>query len=97
MISTERLTTIIVDALPVEKYSIIKIQTIRYPDLGLEDTQNLIKTVIIHSERLSITKKRITSRIVGVEKMVESWCNCKNPGHTVRDCKTLARKFEMEK
>ena len=32
---TEQSTTIILDALPVEKYSAIKTQAIRYPDLSL--------------------------------------------------------------
>ena len=37
VVSTERLTTIILDALPAERYSNIKIQATRDPGLSLED------------------------------------------------------------
>ena len=36
MVSTETLTTVILDALPSEKYSVIKQQAIRDPDLSVE-------------------------------------------------------------
>ena len=55
--SIERLTTIILDALPTEKCSTIKIQVIRGPDIGLEEV-NMIKTIIInHSSRSSVPKR----------------------------------------
>ena len=44
VVSTERLTTIILDALPAEEYSTIKFQPIRDPDLSLEEIMSIIKT-----------------------------------------------------
>ena len=38
-VSTERLTTIILDALTAEKYPTIKIQAISDPDLSLKDNK----------------------------------------------------------
>ena len=35
-VSTERLTTIILDALPAEMYSTVKLEAVRDPDLSLE-------------------------------------------------------------
>ena len=35
--TNERLTTIIVDALPEEMYSTVKMQSVRDPDVGLEE------------------------------------------------------------
>ena len=43
VVSTERLATIIPDALPAEKYSIIKIQATRDPDLSLEEIKIMMK------------------------------------------------------
>ena len=37
VVSNERLATIILDALPEEMYTTIKLQSIRDPDLGLEE------------------------------------------------------------
>ena len=56
-VSTERLTTIIHDALPAEMYSTVKLEAIRDPDLSLEHIQRMMRTLINHSERLSVTKK----------------------------------------
>ncbi|CAN0450095.1 unnamed protein product [Ascophyllum nodosum] len=56
-ISTERMTTIILDALPGDMYSTVKLEAIRDPDLSLEQTQRMMRTIFInHSERLSVTK-----------------------------------------
>ena len=38
-VSTERLTTIILDALPAEMYSTVKLEARRDPDLSLEHIQ----------------------------------------------------------
>ena len=57
-VSTEHLTTIILDALPPEMYSPVKLEAIQYPDLGLEQIQRMMRTIFInHSERLSVTTK----------------------------------------
>ena len=51
--SIERLITMILDALPVEKYSTTKRQAVRNPELSLEEIQSVMKTIFIdHSERL---------------------------------------------
>ena len=76
--STERLTTIILDALSAEKYLTVKLEAIRDPDLSLEQIQRMVRTIFMnHSERLSVTKiiqspKGIKGRIVGVGKLVVS-------------------------
>ena len=63
IISTERLTTIILDALPAEMYSTMKLEAIRDLDLSLEQIQRMMRTIFIinHSERLSVTKKNTES------------------------------------
>ena len=76
-VSTERSTTIILDALPVEMYSTVKPEAKRDPDLSLEQIQRMMRTILINqSERLSVTKtkilEKIKSRIVEVGKTVGS-------------------------
>ena len=57
-VTDERLTTIILDALPEEMYSTIKMQSVRDPDLGLEEIIGMMKTIFInHSERSSVPKR----------------------------------------
>ena len=78
-VSTERLTTIILDALPAEMYSTVKLEAIRDPDLSLEQIQRMMRTIFInHSERLTVTKKKSESKRyqgsnhIGVGKLVVS-------------------------
>ena len=55
-VSTEHLTTIILDALPAGMCSTVKIEAIRDPDLSLEQIQRMMRTIFInHSESLSVT------------------------------------------
>ena len=62
-ILTERLTTIILDALPAEMYSTVKLEAVRDPDLSLEQIQRMMRTIFIsHSERLSVTKNKQESK-----------------------------------
>ena len=50
--------TIILDALPAEMYSPVKLEAIQDPDLSLEQIQRMMRTIFInHSERVSVTKK----------------------------------------
>ena len=57
VVSDERLTTIILDVLPEEMYSTIEVQSIRYPDLGLEQLTSMMKKIFVnHSERSSVPK-----------------------------------------
>ena len=66
--STERLTTLILDTLPAEKYSTIKNQVIRDPDLSLNEIESLMETIFInYSERLSVTKRSQESNFKGVD------------------------------
>ena len=103
-VSTERLTTIILDALPAEMYSTVKLEAIRDPDMSLEQIQRMMRTIFInYSERLSVTKKNPEStRYQGSNRrgretdhesamstaFITCRC-CKKPGHKVRDCKKL--------
>ena len=65
-VSDERLTTIILDALPEKMYSTTKTQSIRDPELGLEKTIGMMKTIFSnHSERYSVPKE-VKSRNVKV-------------------------------
>ena len=56
-VSTERLTTIILDVLPAEMHSTVKLEAIRDPNLSLEHIQRMIRTIFSHhSERVSVTR-----------------------------------------
>ena len=70
VVSTERLTTIILEALPAETYSTIKRQATIGLDLSLEQIQRvcIVKTISIgNSQRLSVTKKNQQSNRKGRE------------------------------
>ena len=57
-VTEERLTTILLDALPEEMYSTVKMQSVRDPDLGLEDIIGMMKTIFInHSDCASVPKR----------------------------------------
>ena len=111
-ISTERITTIILDALPADMYSTVKLEAIRDPDLSLEQIQRMMRTIFInHSERLSVTKNnpeynryqgsnrrgRETGRESAMSTAFITCHYCKKAGHKVRECKQLERDCEMEK
>ena len=111
-ISTERLATIILDALPAEVYSTVELEAIRDPDLSLEQIQRIMRMIFInHSERLSATKKspesnryqgsnrggRETSRKSAMSIALITRHYCKKAGHKVRECGKLERDCEMEK
>ena len=97
---TECLTTIILEALPAEMYSTVKLEAIQDPDLSLEQIQRMVRvTFINHSERLSMTKNNQESKRCqeptrrGRENGRESamstafitTCHyCKKTGHKVR-------------
>ena len=53
MVSTETLTTVILDALPSEKYSVIKQQAIRDPDLSVERMFCLMRTIHVNDVETS--------------------------------------------
>ena len=54
-IPTERLTTLILDALPAEMYLALNLEAIRDPDLSLEHIQWMMRTIFNHLERVSVT------------------------------------------
>ena len=47
VVSTERLTTIILDGSPAEMHSIIKLKARRNPDLNLEQNERTSRTIFI--------------------------------------------------
>ena len=112
MVSTEHLTTIILDALPAEMYSTVKLEAIRDPDFRLEHIQRMMITIFInHSEKLSVTSNnresnryqgssnrrgRETGRESAMSTSLITCHYCKKPGHKVRDSQKLKREYEME-
>ena len=100
MVSTEHLTTIILDALPAEMYSTVKLEAIRDPDLSLEQIERMMRTIFInHLERVSETKKnqesnrrsRENGRASALSTPFITCHYCKKTGHEVRDCKKLEK------
>ena len=111
-ISTECLTTMILDAFPAEMYSTVKLEAILDPDLSLKHVQRMMRTIFInHSERLSVKKNNPESnryqgsnrrgRETGRESaMSTALITChyrKKTSHKVRECKKMERDCEMEK
>ena len=111
-ISTERLATITLDALPAEMYSSAKLEAIWDPNLSLKQIQWMMRTIFItHSERVLMTKnnselkKYQGSNRRGWENGRESamstafiTCHyCKKPGHKVRDCKKKSGRVETSR
>ena len=102
-VTYERLTTIILNATPKEMYSTVKMQSVKYPDLGLEEIIGMMKTVFAnYSERSSVLKRsqesyrkvRISDREPRIDNVRESTMiltchNCKKLGHKKKDCKEL--------
>ena len=111
-VSTERLPTIILDALPTEMYSTVKREAIRDPDLSLEQIQRMMRTIFInHSKRLSVTKKnaefnryqganrrgRETGRESAMSTVLITCHYCKKAGHKVKECKKLEIDCKIKK
>ena len=110
-VSTGRLTTILVVALPAEMYSTVKLEAKRDHDLSLAHIQRMMRTIFInYSERLSVTKKnqeskryqesnrksRKNSRAISTAFIISHYC--KKPGHEVSDRRQkLERDNEMER
>ena len=103
----ERLTTIILDALPKDMYSIVKVQSIRDPGLELEEKNSITKTIFTNYSEISSVPKRSQescrkSRDSGHEPTMygrESVLNttvtchdCKRPGHKKKDCTQLIKR-----
>ena len=107
-VTDERLTTIILDALPKEIDSRIKMQSISNPELGLGNIIGMMKTIFInHSERSSVPKRSQESyrknrdssghesKMNGRKSAMATviTChNCKRPGHKKKDYKELIGK-----
>ena len=106
--TNERLTTIILGALSEEMYSTVKMQSMRGPDLGLEEIMGMMKTIFInHSERSSVPKRSQESyrkvwnsgrepRTDNVREsaMTLTCHNCKKKGHKKKDYKELMEKSD---
>ena len=59
IVTDERLTAIILDALSEEMYSTVKMQSVRDLDLGLEEIIGMMTMIFLnHSERLTVLKSR---------------------------------------
>ena len=85
VVSIEQSTTIILDALPAEKYSTIKIQGMRYLNLNLNGTEGIMKPIFVnHFIMSSVTKKSQDSNRKG-----------RDSGHSNEDCH--AQKSDMAK
>ena len=107
IVSNERLNTAILDALPEEMYSTVKMQSTRDLDLEIEEIISMTNTIFInHSERSSVPKKsqesyRKSCDISGREPTMsgrESAMvtiiiihNCKRSGHKRKDCNQLIK------
>ena len=62
---------IILDALPADMYSTVKLEKIRDPCLNLEQIQRMLRTIFVnYSERVSVTKNNQKSKKVSI---VESY------------------------
>ena len=105
----ERLTTIILDALPEEMNSTVRTQSVKDPDLGLEEIIGMSKTIFInHPEMSSVPKRsKASCRKVwsnahepGTDNVCESamtlTCHyyCKKAGHKKKHCKELLGKSD---
>ena len=67
VVSTARLTSIILDALPVEKYLSIKVQAIGDSDKSIGEVESMIKTIFSsHSESCQFQKgvKSCTVKVI---------------------------------
>ena len=63
VVSLERLTTVILDALSSEKYSVIKQQAIRDPDLSLADVERMTRTIHVNDvEKSSASRESSPER-----------------------------------
>ena len=108
-VSDERLTTIILDALPEKMYFIVNMQSVRDPDSGLEEEIiSKVKMIFInHSERSSVSKTGKESyrkvRSSGIEPrtdnvresaMTLACHHCKKLGHKKKDCDDLMGKSD---
>ena len=106
-LTDKRLTTIILDALPEDMYSTVRMQSIRDPDLELEEIISMTRTIFVHNlERSSVHKRSQESyrkvRNIGRESRTDNVresavtliChNCKKPGHK-KKCKQLMEKWD---
>ena len=106
VVATKRLTTILRDALPAEKYLTIKVQAIRVLGLSIEDIETVMKTVVInHAERSSVPNRsqksyrkdrdsglELTMRDRGRKSVITfTRHTCKKPGHRMKYCKQLKK------
>ena len=57
------LATIILDALPAEMYSTVKLEAIQDPDLSLEQIQRMMRNIFNHLKRVPVTKNNQESKM----------------------------------
>ena len=107
VISTERLTTFILGALPTEKYLTIKIQAIRDLDLSLGEIVSMMNTIFINdSERSPVPEMSQESYLEGRDSSREPTINdresamatvitnhnCKKPADRNKECNQLNKR-----
>ena len=82
VVSNDRWTTIILDVLPEEEYSTIKVQSKRDPDLGLEKIIRMMKTnfiIILRSHQFPEGVKSCSLRFKIAVVSQECVIMCVNP------------------
>ena len=79
-VNDERLTTIILDALPEEMYSAVKMQLVKEPDLGLEEIIGMMKRIFTnHSESRQFSKIKSRTETFGVAVVSQEHITCVSP------------------
>ena len=113
VVSNKSLTTIIIDALPEERYSITKLQSIRDSDLELEEIVSMMEMIFINcSERSLVLKRsqetyrkvrnsgrepRMRDNRVLESAMILTCHNCKKPEHKMKYRKQLMEKSDKSR
>jgi len=99
------MTTVILDALPSERYSVIKQQTIRDPDLSLVDVEHMMRTIYVNH-----VEKSSASRESSLERRENVWGSamnttggfrgfrhyCRERRHKISDCDQRKKKQNNE-
>ena len=98
-VTGECLTSIILDALSEEIYSIAKMQSGRDPNIGLEKIIGMMKSSVPKRSKESYRKVRSSGREPRTDNMREyaltlTCHNCKKPGHEKKNCKELMGKSD---
>ena len=112
VVSNKSLTTIITDALPEERYSKTKLQSIRDSDLGLEEIVSMMEMIFIDRSERSLVLKRSQETYRKVRNsgreprmrdnvlesaMILTRHNCNKPEHKMKYRKQLMEKSDKSR